>query len=115
MAGSDVGDAGSHEELDPVLLEDLGRVGMRLVGEHLEQGMAVVDEGTLARGASAGNSWAIVVLIISDRAPATSTAVGPPPTMTKSSAPASARRASRSASSNAWMTRVLSRSASSSE
>ena len=50
---------------------------------------------TLARGASAGNSWTIVVLIISDRAPATSTPVGPPPTTTKSMAPSSARRGSR--------------------
>ena len=50
---------------------------------------------TLARGASAGNSWTIVVLIISDRAPATSTPVGPPPTTTKSRAPSSARCGSR--------------------
>ena len=45
----------------------------------------------MARGASVGNSWTIVVLIISDSAPATSTPVGPPPTMTKSSAPSAAR------------------------
>jgi len=39
---------------------------------------------SLARDANAGNSWAIVVAIISASAPATSTPVGPPPTMTKS-------------------------------
>ena len=70
---------------------------------------------TVARGARAGNSWAIVVAIISDSAPATSTPVGPPPTMTKSMAPSSISDGSRSASSNAWMIRVPSRSASSSE
>ena len=42
--GPDLGHAIAHQQLDPVLLEDLGRVGMGLVGEHLEQGVAVIDE-----------------------------------------------------------------------
>ena len=39
--------AGPQEELDAVLLEDPGRVGVALVGEHLQELFAVVDEADL--------------------------------------------------------------------
>ena len=76
----------------------------------------MIDEMDL--GGRRRRSWystAIVVLIISASAPATSTPVGPPPTMTKFKAPWSIRLGSRAASSNATRIRERRRVASSSE
>ena len=114
--GPDLGHARPQPELDAVLLEDRGRVGMALVGEHLEERLAVVDEVDLGPrgerrelvdhrrvdhlGQGAGD-------LDPGRAAADDDEVD--------GALVGQRCGSRSASSNAWMIRVRRRSASSSE
>ncbi len=83
MVRSDLADPGVEAEDDAVTLQHLGRVAVGLGREGDEESMAVVHERHAGgRRPRAGYSAAMVVRIISARAPATSTPVGPPPTTT---------------------------------
>ena len=84
----------AEQELDALLVEHLGGVLVGLVGEGRQHDVAVVDEVIVARARRA-RSWyrcGITSWIMSARAPAVSTPVAPPPTMTKFSAPCSMPR-----------------------
>ena len=90
MARADLRDRDAQMQLHALAAQHLGDVGVRVVGERAEQGVAEIDDVDPRRGdGSSRNSPAIVSWMRSASAPAVSTPVGPPPTTTKFSAPCS--------------------------
>ena len=116
MAAGHLLDAGAEADLDALVGQHLGDVVVGLVRERLEQRVAVVDQvdvrGGGVDGAVLGGT---VTASMSAIAPATSTPVGPPPTITKFSAPRSTSDGSRSTCSKSPRMRERRRVASSSE
>ena len=117
VARPDLGDRDAEVQPHALAAEHLGHVVVRVLGERRRaacgRGRRCGSAPPRPRGR--GTRRAIVSWIRSASAPASSTPVGPPPTMTKFSAPWSISDGSRSASSKTPMMRERSRVASSSE